>query len=297
MANFLPRTCARHTWLHWILWYIQTWGRWGLDVRIKIPKANSRAAEVSPRHTKPSGIFLKPKRGYNQLWLGDCRSVGQILGIGTPHPLKFAQTAAWCDNTPMVSWDNKWSSSKSMVAARLVWALALWLHTNQASPLITWSITGILNIMANTASQTFNQHFYNWWWYILTPFQFLLSSPTGNILDALPIWWQAKYSDLFRATRADIDAGVMAANSYERKQYLNHWKWFIDPLHNMDSMITWTDSKQDLSDGIRISLLGAFAKWVRTGEYTRDGQIVKCQRVATSHIKCHLSDIRTGWNI
>jgi hypothetical protein len=89
----------------------------------------------------------------------------------------------------------------------------------------------------------------------------------------------------------------MAANSYERKQYLNHWKWFIDPLHNMDSMITWTDSKQDLSDGIRISLLGAFAKWVRTGEYTRDGQIVKCQRVATSHIKCHLSDIRTGWNI
>jgi hypothetical protein len=65
-------------------------------------------------------------------------------------PLKFAHTAAWCDNTPTVSWANKLSSSKSMVAVRLVQALALQLHTNQVSPLITWSIAGILNVMADS---------------------------------------------------------------------------------------------------------------------------------------------------
>jgi hypothetical protein len=72
-------------------------------------------------------------------------------------PLKFAHTAAWCDNTPTVSWANKMSSSKSMVAARLVRALAVRLHTNQASPLHTWSIAGVLNKMADTASRIFNK--------------------------------------------------------------------------------------------------------------------------------------------
>ncbi len=71
--------------------------------------------------------------------------------------LKFVHTAAWCNNTPTVSWANKLSSSKSMVTARLVWALVLQLHTNQASPLIIWSISGILNVMADTASRMFSQ--------------------------------------------------------------------------------------------------------------------------------------------
>ena len=71
-------------------------------------------------------------------------------------PLRFAHAAAWCDNTPTVSWANKMSSSKSMVAARLVRALAIRLHTNQASPLITWSIAGVRNVMADTASRVFN---------------------------------------------------------------------------------------------------------------------------------------------
>jgi hypothetical protein len=67
-------------------------------------------------------------------------------------PLQFAHTSAWCDNTPTISWANKLSSSKSMAAARLVQALAMHLHTNQASPLITWLIAGVLNILANMAS-------------------------------------------------------------------------------------------------------------------------------------------------
>ena len=71
-------------------------------------------------------------------------------------PLQFAHTAAWCDYTPTVSWANKMSSSRSMVAARLVRALAMQLHINQASPLVTWSIAGVLNVMADTASRMFN---------------------------------------------------------------------------------------------------------------------------------------------
>jgi hypothetical protein len=72
-------------------------------------------------------------------------------------PMKLAHAAAWCDNTPTVSWANKLSLSKSMIATRLTRALAMQLHTNQASPLITWSIAGVLNKMADTASRLFHQ--------------------------------------------------------------------------------------------------------------------------------------------
>jgi hypothetical protein len=83
--------------------------------------------------------------------------VAEYLVLEHLTSLKFAHTAAWCDNTPTVSWANKLSSSKSMVAARLVWALAMRLHVHQASPLVTWSIAGINNIMADTASRLFHR--------------------------------------------------------------------------------------------------------------------------------------------
>jgi hypothetical protein len=69
--------------------------------------------------------------------------------------LKHVHVAAWCDNTPTVSWANKLNSSKSRVAARLVRALALRIQANSASPLITVSIAGIHNTMADIASRTF----------------------------------------------------------------------------------------------------------------------------------------------
>jgi hypothetical protein len=69
--------------------------------------------------------------------------------------LKHVHVAAWCDNTPTVSWANKLNSSKSRVAARLVRALALRIQANAASPLITVSIAGIHNTMADVASRAF----------------------------------------------------------------------------------------------------------------------------------------------
>lgn len=72
--------------------------------------------------------------------------------------LQFTHVAAWSDNTPTVSWANKLSSSKSMVASRLVRALALRLRANRASPLITLSISGPENVMADVASRCFGKH-------------------------------------------------------------------------------------------------------------------------------------------
>jgi hypothetical protein len=70
--------------------------------------------------------------------------------------LKHVHVAAWCDNTPTVSWTNKLSSSRSRVASRLVRALAMRIHVNEASPLVSVSIAGTDNKMADMASRTFS---------------------------------------------------------------------------------------------------------------------------------------------
>jgi hypothetical protein len=71
--------------------------------------------------------------------------------------LKHVHVAAWCDNTPTVSWTNKLSCARSTVAGRLTRALALRIHTNEASPLISVSIAGTDNQMADLASRTFSR--------------------------------------------------------------------------------------------------------------------------------------------
>ena len=72
--------------------------------------------------------------------------------------LRHVHVAAWCDNTPTVSWTNKLSSSRSRVAGRLTRALAMRIHANEASPLISVSIAGDNNWMANAASRTFHRN-------------------------------------------------------------------------------------------------------------------------------------------
>jgi hypothetical protein len=72
--------------------------------------------------------------------------------------LHHVHVAAWCDNTPTVSLTNKLSFSRSRVAGRLVRALALRIYANEASPLISVSIAGVDNKMADMASSTFSRH-------------------------------------------------------------------------------------------------------------------------------------------
>ena len=73
-------------------------------------------------------------------------------------PLRHIHVAAWCDNTPTVSWTNKLSASRSPIAGRLTRALAMRIHVNQASPLTSLSIAGVDNTMADTASRTFHRN-------------------------------------------------------------------------------------------------------------------------------------------
>lgn len=54
--------------------------------------------------------------------------------------LKHVHVAAWCDNTPTVCWTNKLSSPLSRILGHLMWALAMHIHANEASPLISMSI-------------------------------------------------------------------------------------------------------------------------------------------------------------
>jgi hypothetical protein len=72
--------------------------------------------------------------------------------------LKHVHVAAWCDNTPTVSWTNKLSSSRSQVAGRLTRALAMRIHANEASPLVSVSIAGVDNRMADFSSRTFSRN-------------------------------------------------------------------------------------------------------------------------------------------
>jgi hypothetical protein len=72
--------------------------------------------------------------------------------------LRHVHVAAWCDNTPTVSWTNKLSSSRSSIAGRLTRALAMRLQANEASPLVSVSIAGTDNTMADTASRTFHRN-------------------------------------------------------------------------------------------------------------------------------------------
>ena len=71
----------------------------------------------------------------------------------------------------------------------------------------------------------------------------------------------------------------MATNRYERLRYWNHWQNFVKPFNNMDAMLTNSRTGDELPAGIRISLLGAFARRVRTGSYNPTGKQVGCQAV------------------
>ena len=66
--------------------------------------------------------------------------------------------AAWCNNTPTISWTNKLSASHSPVAGCLTCALAMWIHVNGASPLTSLSIASVNNTMADMALWTFHHN-------------------------------------------------------------------------------------------------------------------------------------------
>ena len=80
-----------------------------------------------------------------------------VLEQVAPEPLKHAHIGISSDNTPTVAWANRLHSSKSIIAGHLLRALAIRQHVHQSSPLLTISIAGILNILADVASRSFRE--------------------------------------------------------------------------------------------------------------------------------------------
>ena len=66
--------------------------------------------------------------------------------------LRHQHIGAFCDNTPTVSWEAKLASKHSQIAGRLLRALALRQRVQRSSPLVTVSIAGKENDMADASS-------------------------------------------------------------------------------------------------------------------------------------------------
>ena len=71
--------------------------------------------------------------------------------------LVFKHVGINCDNTSAVSWAQKYNSTKSIVASRLLRLLSLRMHRRRTSPLLTVHIAGKQNTMADMSSRSFKQ--------------------------------------------------------------------------------------------------------------------------------------------
>ena len=67
--------------------------------------------------------------------------------------LKHRSVAIWCDNLPAVAWTYKFRTSTSPLAARILRALAIRLHSTHSALLNVQHISGIYNTMADYASR------------------------------------------------------------------------------------------------------------------------------------------------
>ena len=77
-----------------------------------------------------------------------------VLEYRVPN-LVFKRVGINGDNTSAVSWMQKFSSTKSLIAARLLRLLSIRMHRRRASPLSAYHISGDRNTMADKASRSF----------------------------------------------------------------------------------------------------------------------------------------------
>ena len=77
----------------------------------------------------------------------------QWLALECTTDVHHKHVLAWGDNTPTVSWATRMSCSSSLISGRLLRALALRQRLNEASPIVTHSIAGEKNTLADVASR------------------------------------------------------------------------------------------------------------------------------------------------
>jgi hypothetical protein len=110
----------------------------------------TQSSNLARRHPGPPVSWSNPQ---GDLTINDLEMAGlllQHLALEQLVPLKHEHVAAWCDNTSAVSWAQRMTSSKSRIGHRLVRALMM-----RINPLVTVSIQGFRNAMADVASRSF----------------------------------------------------------------------------------------------------------------------------------------------
>ena len=98
--------------------------------------------------------------GPQGITINDLEMAGMLLAhmiLAQVVDVKECRTACWCDNTSTVSWTAKFSSKKSTVGQQLTRALALFMISQEASPITPLSIPGVDNKMADLPSRSFHK--------------------------------------------------------------------------------------------------------------------------------------------
>jgi hypothetical protein len=163
-----------------VVWRLE----WPDDIRQQVISVNNPSGTITNSDLEMAGMVL------------------HYLVLEHLVALKHVHVAAWCDNTPTVSWTNKLSSSKLAIAGHLTRVLAMRIHANEASPLISVSIAGVNNRMADVASCTFSQHLVTANTYAISDADFLqffsdtFAPTTGWLVEHLPLEQQAEFVDL-----------------------------------------------------------------------------------------------------
>ena len=114
---------------------------WPDEIKNNLITSNNRDGTLAIADLEMAGVFIA--------WI--------VMENISPIHLKHAHVGIFCDNTPAVAWATKLASSKSVVGGHLCRALALRQHVHQASPILTISIAGIKNDMADVASRAAKQ--------------------------------------------------------------------------------------------------------------------------------------------
>ena len=140
-----------------IVWFYE----WPQEIRDQFCSSSNRTGTLTISDLELTGILLQ--------WL-------VLEHIVDPTTLRNSSVSIWCDNLPAVAWMYKFRTSTSIVAARILRALAVRLHTNRAALLSVEHISGIYNKMADVASRRHsldNKTF-------LTEFSALFPPPQGE---------------------------------------------------------------------------------------------------------------------
>ena len=117
-----------------IVWFFE----WPQEIRDQFCSSSNKSGQLTISDLELTGILMH--------WLVLEHSVDPIT-------LRGVSVSIWCDNLPAVAWMYKFRTSTSLVAARILRAMAVRLHTNRTALLSVEHISGIYNKMADVASR------------------------------------------------------------------------------------------------------------------------------------------------